>query len=160
MSKAKQAPNTTTPAQKTKVFVVVRDTFDASEYHRLHFNRPTNSEGERNNGVPVRAFATKQAANDYAEVLDDEIRRTFPPSLFFCEDTDGEDTFGPKLAMLVQSLSLPPFKPGKYDYESGKLFREWWAENAPNMSAEQKAALWEPFAEMTFHHVKEIELEG
>lgn len=146
--------------QKVTMYLVVRDCFDASPYDGISYPRPTNDDGERESVVPVRAFATKKDAEEYARQCDEEVQLTFAPPLFTGEDTDDENTFGAKVAATVKALGLPAFQPGKYDYESGERFRKWWAEHAADMSHEQRAALWEPFAGMTFHRVKEIELEG
>lgn len=165
MSKAKK-PATKKAAKKlrnTPMFLVLRDCFDANPYDGVHFNRPTNDDGERDNRVPVRAFATRKAANEYARQLDEELRASFPPPMFAGDD-DPDEGERPSLASVVSAklkqLRLPPIKFAKEMHKHGEQFREWWSENAADMSAEQKAALWEPFVDMTFHSVKQIEVEG
>jgi hypothetical protein len=157
MSKAKTTVKTKKAAGVT-VFLVVRDAFDAHDYDGIYLDRPTNEEGRRVSVVPVRAFATKAAAAAFAKQCDEDIRRTFPPPLF--AGIDDDKPFTAVLAALLKKLGLPAVKFGKEPFNHGREFRQWWAENAKNMSAEQKAALWEPFAGMTFHRVKQVELEG
>ena len=158
MSKAKKPAAKKKPA-KAKVYLVVRDGFDAYDYDGISYERPTDDEGDRSL-VPVRAFADKKAATEYARQLDEEVRATFPPSLFVGSDDDDAPPPGKALVAKVKELGLPKFKPGKFEYETGKLFRKWWAANVKGMSAEQRAALWEPLAGLSFHHVKTIDLEG
>lgn len=166
MSKAKK-PAKKAAARKpksVKMFLVVRDCFDANPYDGLHFDRPTDDDGKRVSVVPVRAFATRKAATEYARQLDAEVRADFPPPMFAGEEENDEDDDLPSLAVVVtaklKELGLPLIKFGKEAYKHGEQFRKWWAEWAWDMTAEQKAALWEPFAGMTFHHVKPIEVEG
>jgi hypothetical protein len=160
MSKAKK-PAANKKPKSVKMFLVVRDCFDANPYDGLHFDRPTDDNGERVSVVPVRAFATRKAATEYARQLDAEVRADFPPPLF-SDDDDDDDR--PALAVVVtaklKELDLPAIKFAKESYKHGEQFRKWWAEWAWDMTAEQKAALWEPFAGMTFHRVKQIDVEG
>lgn len=158
MSKAKKKPAAKKPPPKpVRVYLVVRRAFSAGTYEGLSYGTPETDDGHPND-VPVRAFANKGDAMRFARELDDEIRRTFPPPLFGGEDDD--DNAGPRIATAVAALGLPAFKGGVYNYLSGRRFGEWWAKHAADLSAEQKAALWEPFQGMTFHQVKQVEVEG
>jgi hypothetical protein len=162
MSKAKK-PAAKKKPKSVKMFLVVRDAFDANPYDGLHFDRPTDDNGERVSVVPVRAFATRKAANEYARQLDAEVRVEFPPPLFTMDDGNGEEDhppLAPAVTAKLKELGLPAIKFGKDAYKHGEQFRAWWAEWAWDMTAEQKAALWEPFAGMTFHGVTQIDVEG
>lgn len=161
MSKAKAATKPKQAAGKPKAYLVVRVGFEVFQYlGRLPQVVPvSNDHDDRPAEVPVRAFATREAAEEHARQRDAEIRATFPPPLF-ADHGEGEDAFAARLAERVTALGLPPIKLAKQAFEHGRQFREWWAEHAADMSHEQRAALWEPFAHLTFHRVKEIELEG
>jgi hypothetical protein len=160
MSKAKK-PAKRKP-KSVRMFLVVRDAFDANPYDGVHFQRPTDDDGKRVSVVPVRAFATRKAATEHARQLDAEVRASFPPPLFADDDYDPDADERPSLAKLVtaklKELGLPAIKFAKEEYKHGEQFRTWWAEWAWDMNAEQKAALWEPFADRRFHHVKQIEV--
>lgn len=146
---------------KVRVYLVVRDGFRAYSYSGLQFARPTDEESGQPSAVPVRAFASQEKAAEYASQLDEELRATFPPPLFAGnEDDDDSPSFAAVLAAKLKALGLPAIKFSKQTYEHGRQFREWWAANAGNMTAEHKAALWEPFAKLTFHRVKATDLEG
>ena len=166
MSKAKKkaAKKKAAKPGKVRMYLVLRDAFDANPYSGVHFYRPTNEDGDRDNRVPVRAFATRKAAQEHARQLDAELRATFPPPLFAEDDEPDDDDTRPSLPNLLttklKELSLPEIKFAKEEYKHGEQFREWWTEHASDMSAEQRAALWEPFADRTFHSVKKIEVEG
>ncbi len=158
MSKAKKP--VAKKAKGVRMYLVLRDAFDANDYDGLHFERPTNDDGKRVSVVPVRAFATRKAAVEYARQLDAEVRADFPPPLFATDDDDDRPSLAAVVTVKLAELGLPPIKFGKQGYEHGRQFCEWWAKHAADLSAAKKAALWEPFAEMTFHRVKQIDVEG
>lgn len=154
MSKAKK------PTAKRKVFLVVREALDASDYDGVRYHPPSDDDGEKSY-VPVRGFATRKAANEYARHLDAEIRATFaPPLLAETEEENDGKAFAVAVNAKLKELGLPACRFGKQDYDHPKQFRLWWAANAASLSAEQRAALWEPFAGMTFHTVKQVDVEG
>lgn len=166
MSKAKKPatkPSRVKPAStKRTVFLVVRAGLSVSQYRgRLPQYQPdTGSHVDIAAEVPVRAFATNAAAAAYAHVLDAEVRDAFPPPLLAAVFGRDDAAARQAIADKVKALGLPTIKFGKQPaYEYPEQFRKWWAENAVDMSAEQKAALWEPFAGMTFHSVKQVEVE-
>ncbi len=142
---------------KVRVYLVVRQAFEGSDYEGTHYPK-ARSDGDDPNEVPVRAFASETAADDFAQELDADLRATFPPPLFACDDDD--DNAGPRVEAAVAALGLPEFKGGKYNCDSGPRFVKWWAKHAANLNAEQRAALWQPFAGMTFHRVRTVEVEG
>jgi hypothetical protein len=112
--------------------------------------------------VPVRAFAKKADAEAYARELDAEVRAHIPLPLLaevidrFDRLTD--NALSTRLPALLAEHGMPPITFGRRPI--GVEFREWWAKHAADLSADQRAALWEPFAGMTFHWVKQIEVEG
>jgi hypothetical protein len=163
MSKAKKPAAKKPKAAKQVVFVVMRTGFDVSSYRGAlpQIYPVTGSHVDLVAEVPVRGFATRKAATAYARQLDDEVRATFPAALL--TEACGRNESGkllPQVARRASELGLPPIKLGKEKYNHPTQFREWWAKHAADLSAEQKAALSEALAGMTFHHVKEIELEG
>lgn len=158
MSQAKK-PKQADQSAKVRVYLVLRDGFDANDYDGVHYYRSTGDDGEPSL-VPVKAFATRKAANEYARQLDADIRSTFPIPLLAEEDRQADTKpFAVALVAKLKELGIPPIKFGKDEYEHPKQFREWWAKHAKDMSAAQKAALWEPFEGMTFHRVQAVELE-
>jgi hypothetical protein len=163
MSKAKKAPTKKPKVAKKVVFVVMRRGFEASSYRNElpQYLPVTGSHVDIEAEVPVRAFTNRAEALSYARLLDDEVRASFPPPLLTeAKDDDERENPFPQMAKRASELGLPPIKLGKENYNHPTQFREWWAAHAKDMSAEQKAALWEPFVGLTFHHVREIELEG
>lgn len=106
--------------------------------------------------VPVRAFATRKAAMAFAREQDAEAVETLPPPLLAELVPDLLE----RVAKVLAAHGLPPVAPARRGAHPGRTFHVWWAEHAKDLSAAQKAALWEPFAGMTFHSVRQIELEG
>lgn len=106
--------------------------------------------------VPVRAFATRKAAEAFVREQDIEALATLAPPWLVELAPDAIE----RVAEVLAAHGLPPIAPAHRGEHPGRTFHLWWATHAKDLSAEQKAALWEPFAGLTFHHVKEIELEG
>lgn len=161
MSKAKKpaAKRDAAKKSKAKVFLVTRTALDvshATSYHSLHYL--TSGDSDRINYVPVRAFTTRKAADEFVTQQDEEVRQTFPPPLIYGHSLAGTDQ---ALSELIRTFGLPACKFGKEIYHHPEQFRKWWKANAKDMSQEQRAALWGPFVAMMIHHiVEEIELEG
>jgi len=163
MSKAKKPATKKPKAAKATVFVVMRTGFEVTSFRGTlpQVYPVTGSHTNVIAEVPVRGFATRKAATAFARQLDDEVRASFPAALLTEAGGRNEsEKLLPQVAKRANELKLPPIKLGKEKYNHPTQFREWWSKHAADLSAEQKAALWEPFAGMTFHHVNEIELEG
>jgi hypothetical protein len=159
MSKA--AKGSAKKAAKTRtIYLVVRDAFGMTDYDGVHAVREYDDEQELSE-VPVRAFSGRKAAVEHARQLDEEVRATFPPPFLVDDDSEGlTKQLVAALVAKVKAADLPAIQFGTDAFDHPKQFREWWSENVADMSHEQRVALWEPFAAVTFHRVKEIDLEG
>jgi hypothetical protein len=146
------------PAAKTRtLFLVVRLPLAGGRVYGVY---PIVGQHENDpREVPVRAFVRKAYAEAHARELDAEVRADFPlPLLAEVIARVDDPAFATRLAALLAEHEMPPITFGRRPI--GMQFREWWAKHAADLSAGQKAALWEPFSEMTFHWVKQVELEG
>jgi hypothetical protein len=109
------------------VYLVVRRTQNPGETGYLNREQ-----------VPVRAFATRPAAEVCCAELEADVRRQFDlPELFSGEDWENDEVA--QFAAVVAKLGLPPC--------SGHVY--WWHKEhfrGPNrlrLTAEQRQALWE-----------------
>jgi hypothetical protein len=140
-------------------FLVVRQALGVRAHFGLEFAAVHGSYDDRPRDVPVRAFATRKRAEAFARELDAELRATFPMPLLM--EAMGEFVeLTHWLPRFLSEQGLPPIEFSKERYPNAKKFRSWWAKHAGELSAEQRAALWQPFAGRRFHCVREIELEG
>jgi hypothetical protein len=124
---------------RKKVFVVVRRTWNAGE------TGPTDSE----DSVPVAAFADRARAEELCARLEREVRMQFDVWRLYGGYFDTEED--ERIRAALKRMKLPA--PAKDDYE--------WARYAPDVTPEQRLALWEAtgLAE-GIHSVIEKNLEG
>lgn len=147
-----------TAARKQKLFLVVRQAIDSYESRGLEFTQVHGSYDDKPREVPVRGFAKRSDAEAFAHELEAELRASFPFPPFV--GMAARLPLPEWLPQLLAERGLPPIQLTKAGYHQDAEFRRWWTDNAADLSAQQKAALWEPFAEVRFHHIREIELEG
>jgi hypothetical protein len=146
VSKAKAKPKSRT------MFLVVRTALAVgSGYYPI-----TGQYDNEPRVVPVRAFATRKAAEAFAREQDAEALAALPPPWL----AELVPDFLDRVATVLAEQGLPPVAPPRRGAHPGRTFHVWWAEHAKDLSAAQKAALREPFAGMQFHHVRQIEVEG
>jgi hypothetical protein len=152
VSKAKAKPKPA--AKKRAAFLVVRTAYTLGYGATIEPIRGVYDNEPR--VVPVRAFATRKAAEAFAREQDAEALAALPPPWL----AELVPDFLDRVATVLAEQGLPPVAPPRRGAHPGRTFHVWWAEHAKDLSAAQKAALREPFAGMQFHHVRQIEVEG
>jgi hypothetical protein len=148
-----------TAQQNSTLYLVVRNSYGVNDHAGIAYYTIMNEELNELSTVPVRAFTDKTSAEDCARQLDEEVRATLPLPLLIAESDDENEAFASLLLKRIQELQLPQIVFSKKRYERGADFRNWWIQHATNLTAAQKAALWEPFQETRFHTVREMKLE-
>lgn len=152
MSKTKAKPKP--PANTRPAFLVVRTAYTLG-YGGTIFPILGTYDNERR-VVPVRAFPTRKAAEAFAREQDAEALASLPPPWLAELVPDLLE----QVAAVLAAHGLPPILPAGRGAHPGRTFHVWWAKHAKDLTTEQKAALREPFQEMTFHEVKQVEVEG
>lgn len=103
---------------------------------------------------PDRVFASKKAAQEYADALNRELRAFTNP---FANDTEpgfimsDED----KLWALLKTFNIAEPKAPKGGYVR---WDRWWAQVAAELTEEQRDAVWDVFDEFEWFKVKETTL--
>jgi hypothetical protein len=122
-----------------KVFVVVRQTWNAGD----------SAPNEREDQVPVAAFADRAKAEEACACMEREVRRQFDVWQLFGGNLDNEED-----ARLQAALKRMKF-PARASDDYG------WERYAPEVTEEQRLALWEATAPAAgIHSVIEKKLEG
>ncbi|AWM39729.1 hypothetical protein GobsT_19120 [Gemmata obscuriglobus] len=98
--------------------------------------------------VPLRLFVTRVAAEAHASALGTAARSTVSPFTHV--------TVSDSLAASLRALGFPVECP---DDPWDEEWRVWWDLCQDLITVEQRAAVWELFAEMPLFEVLEVELE-
>lgn len=106
---------------------------------------------------PIRAFTDVHKAEAYAERVDAEIRKTCNPFVYGSQIRDWSSFDEPRLCdwLMDAGLDLPKLKKGKK--RTAEHWRQWWTEQAPAMTALQRAKVWEALDKVRFHKVETFE---
>jgi hypothetical protein len=134
------------------LYVVERAAYRAWDHDGLHYTRCESDQGD--SYTPVRGFSDQAEADAYRAALEAEARASLSPALFASYSVPAN------LAERIESLGLKPPKLSEKAYEYGKEFRKWWVEHAEELTAEQQAALWELFDDVTLYRVSKRKLVG
>ena len=148
----------------TRVYLVRRTALASARWAGAPGFHPSGGE-EGMSMVPVRAFATRAAAERHCAELEAEAQTIAAPPLFCVYQFPCPPAqFRAGLGLL--GLTPPTFSSGRrssyfLDGEGDvNRFREWWAATAPTLTAAQRAGVWDLFGDFAFYSVAEIELEG
>jgi hypothetical protein len=101
--------------------------------------------------VPVRAFPDRKSAEAYRAQLEAEARAELSPALFCSYNAPK----GLAARLRAFKFDAPTFRKGG---DNGEQFRKWWAAHATDLTAEQRAAIWELFTDVSFYRVSETTL--
>jgi hypothetical protein len=112
--------------------------------------------------VPIRAFTSKQAAEQECEKLEREAQHTIP----FYRGFRDERCTPQRFQVVCQKVGLPVPKletKAKHEFElaekNAPIIAAWWAENLGENRAEMNARLWaEFFPTWRFYTVVESQL--
>ncbi len=107
--------------------------------------------------TPERVFATKTAAQKFADERNRELRALTNP--FDGSDPDIAMTGGDKafLALLKKLGVTAPTKQKGYSYID---WEAWWDRTYFDLTDEQRGALWDALDKFDFYKVKATKLEG
>lgn len=148
MSKAKAKPKGKT------VYLVVRLALTLGHNGSIYPCHGTYDEDARE--VPVRAFASQRAAEQFAYEQNAECCRVLTPPLLQ-ELTGLPDE---PINELLLEMDLPPIPPPRRGEHPGRGFHRWWAEHAANLSTKQRKSLEGMFSAAVFHTVRPVRVEG
>lgn len=147
----------------TRMFLVQRSALASARWGSTPGFRPSAGD-EGVSAVPVRVFTTRAAAERHRAELEADARAVAAPPLFCTYELPCPPAqFRAGLALL--GLTPPDFSdPGPHVsfLDGGRdvaRFREWWAGVAPNLTAKQRAGVWDLFEDFAFYSVAEVELE-
>lgn len=104
---------------------------------------------------PDRVFASKKAAQEYADALNRELRALTNP---FADDSEPGFLISDqdKLWALLKTFNVAEPKAPKGGYVK---WDQWWAKVAAELTEEQRDAVWDAFDEVKWYKVKETTLE-
>ena len=127
------------PPKPLKVYIVVREVSTVNTSYT----------------EPDRVFGSKKAAQEYADQLNRELRALTNP---FADEREPAFIMSNEKALfsLLKKFNIDEPKPPKGEYVK---WDRWWAQIAPELTAEQRDALWDTFDEFEWYAVKETTLE-
>lgn len=136
---AKKAKAPPKPAKPLKVYIVVR----VMESVNSSFTEPD------------RVFASKKAAQEYAERLNRELRAHTNP---FADEQEPDFLMSDEDVMfkLLKTFGVAKPKPPKGSYVK---WGPWWAQVAGELTEAQRDAVWDTFDEFEWYGVRETTLE-
>jgi hypothetical protein len=112
---------------------------------------------EEDHGLPVAVFASKKKAEAHCKALEEQARRELSPAQFFEEAEMATSLDEKTLVKRIQALSLPaPEKQERQGYSSTYVvlgWDDWWDRCSPEMTDEQRTAVWDLFDRLCFYKV-------
>jgi hypothetical protein len=117
------------------------------------------SGAEGQEGVPVLACPSAQEAEERRRQLEEEARRVMAP--FLVANLKGWSSVGvDRLRARLEALGLRDLPEPAEEWQAEPLWRRWWDEHGEEVTAEQRAAIWELFDKLRFYEVVPVKLKG
>jgi len=119
---------------------------------------------EEDNGLPVGVFASQKKAEAFCQALEEQARRELSPVQFFDELEQASNLDEEVIVERLQSLGLQA--PASYEKKSSRRtytrldWNGWWDQCSPDLTEEQRVAIWQLFSRLQFYKVVATEEES